>query len=1151
VDASRPSSNPLRDVTHQAIVDVTHQLDLLRQATRRLETEREEATRRERHLRFVRDLAHRSAGRSEFGEFLHFVVNRIHALLDLENCAIFLTATQTMGPRSAVARPPAAPPAFFLADALTMHLLEENAEIRIDDLAAHSTWASTPLRKWHSGALLGLPLGAGEKPFGVLYLARAVPRAPTAQGEPSQGDAFSRQDLNLAYEVASEVALAVDGARRFEEMQHNARQLERSREEIRAYFHQIGAAMSSALNLDQLLRLIVNLCIRVTHADGGSVYLIEGGRLRQRVVVGAQASTGTPYIRESLIGWGQGLPPMTTERMAVQEGEARGGGVKSFLGVPLIIKDEVKGQINIYRHHERDFAPDEVALLTTFAGQAALAIENAQIFRFESQRAREATLLYRAARAIALAADLPEVLKVSATQMLRVTEADRCMIFLSQEGKRRDEYPKEARRTGGFRLAHAAGLSPDQSEFFSVLRVRSHQFSRDIWDTLLRGREVFLSSPPPDSPMLARFFELLPTNSCLLVPLLVKEELLGLLYLDDSNIARSYDASQLRLVMTLAIQIASAIQRARLVGQQTENLEQLKALHQVSTAVAGTLSLPRVLKMVVEKAGELLNNHSCALLVRMDDDRPLKLQEMSNVPDSLADSALQTRISSECSQHKRPTTFYLSGPDRGKGRADEAVVEALRQAGLGGYLAVPLIARRKIVGVLNCFAHEGQHFDLPAIRLMRSFANQAAAALENARLHEIVKNKLHQLGSLFDVGKAITSTLQLDRVLQTVTENVLRVMNADGCGILLLDHATGVLRMQNCLGLGPHHARRTFSLGSGFLGMAAQTGRPMMLVDEGGEGPDGEDVLGPGAFPNAVRRDGMRTILSVPLTVRGRLIGLINIYHKRVHYHEPAEISLLNTLSSQAAIAIENARLYHDKNQVAQLLRSILLPREKFHHPRIEVGHRFISSQELAGDYYEMIPLSERRAAFCMADVSGKGPKAAIYAARAKYILKSYAQAGYSPREVLTMLNRLICPETEFEMFITLFYAEVDLTRGELEFASAGHEPPIVWNARTQKTRLLKPRDLVIGVDRDWQYLQCRTSLRARDLLVLYTDGVTEARPNEDTECFGLGRLQALVVSNPDLAPQALADKITTTVQKYADRKLSDDFSLMVVRLLE
>lgn len=1138
MDSERISTTPSRDSVPPPLVDVTRQLDVLRQMAQRLEQERDESKRRERHLQFVRDLAHRSAGRTDLAAFLHFCATRVCTLLQLDNCAVYVRATTARPAHASVAHPPIAPAAFFAQDSVTAHVLETNHELLVDDLAHDSTYLRANLCKWHSGATLAIPLGVDETPFGVLILAR-----------PAGAAAFPGSDLPLALEVATEVAMAVDGALRFEEMQQTARQIERSREEIRGYFHQIGAAMSSALNLEQLLRLIVNLCIRVTQADGGSVCLIEDGRLRQRVSLGLHAGATAPYVRESLVGWGaREAPPSTSvERMPLvaHPSAARGAQVRSFLGVPLVIKDEVRGQINIYCHHERDFAADDVALLTTFAGQAALAIENAQMFRFESQRAREATLLYRAARAIAMAADLPSVLRVSVTQMLRVTEADRCMVFLARD--------RGGHKAQEFRLAHAAGLSPDQAEFFSLQRITPSQLSSVAWDQLARGREIFLGGPPADSPVLSRFFALLPTNACLLVPLLANEQLLGLLYVDDSNIARTYDASQVRIVMTLALQIATAIERTMLVARQAENLEQLGALQQVSTAVTGTLSLPRVLKMVVEKAGELLSNRACALLVRNSDGGPLHLREVGSVPQRLADGGLQNRIAAECLKRKRPVAFHLGPTDKTGARppgSHAEIVAAMREAELGAYLAVPLVARRRIVGVLNCFAEAGQTFDQAAIRLMRSFANQAAGALENARLHEMVEDKVQQLGSLFEVGKAITSTLQLDRVLQTVTENVLEVMGADGCAILLLEEHSNTLRLQTSLGLGPHHASRSFSLDRGFLGEAARTGRPLVLVDEGrGKTSGGDDVLGSQAFPDAVRRDGLRSILSAPLTVRGRLIGLINIYDRRVHYHDPAEISLLTTLSSQAAIAIENARLYHEKNQVAELLRSILLPRERFHHPRVEVGHRFIPSQELAGDYYEMFPLSDARAAFCIADVSGKGPKAAIYAARARYIVKSYAQAGYAPRDVTTMLNRLISSETEPEMFITLLYAEIDLTRGVLEFASAGHEPAVVWSARRRKTRLLAPQNLVIGVERDCTYRHTRTRLDEGDLLVLYTDGVTEARRESTPEAFGLQRLRALIEENPTLAPQALADRITSAVQRFAHRKLDDDFSLMVVRI--
>ncbi len=311
------------------------------------------------------------------------------------------------------------------------------------------------------------------------------------------------------------------------------------------------------------------------------------------------------------------------------------------------------------------------------------------------------------------------------------------------------------------------------------------------------------------------------------------------------------------------------------------------------------------------------------------------------------------------------------------------------------------------------------------------------------------------------------------------------------------------------------------------------------------------DVQGrksPYKFPNSVRQEGLKTILSVPLETRGKIIGLINIYLKEIYYFKPPEISLLVALSNQAAIAIENARLYDAQYKIAQILQEIIMPQKEFIFPGIEIGYHYISSLELSGDYFDLIPLSETRFSLVIADVSGKGPPAAIYTARAKYILKSYAIAGYQPREILSMVNNIIVPETGDDKFISLFYLEVDLKRKSIKFSSAGHEPPIFCSQATKELKLLETEGLLIGVNYDANFRQEEMSFENGDVLVLYTDGITEARGNKG-EIFGLERLMEIVLKNSELEPQILSNRIYTTVQKYTRRKLNDDFSLLVVQL--
>lgn len=1089
---------------------------------------------------FLRELHHRAAENSDLSSLLEFCAGRLAEIFEATGVAVLLTAGQDAHSRPLlVTFPRLEGPLTPLRDDPLLQAGLDDRSLVVEDWARWGPMRDSLLRDWTRGTVIIEPLQSPERPkrrLGLLMAAlKAVPETPERDGW---------------REAASDVALALGTALRFAA----ERESQRSRDEMRAYFNQIGAAMSSALNLSRLLRHIVTLCLRLTQADGGSLYLLENNRLRQQVVIGPDRGGETPApklrARESLLGWktvGSALLPDldgTARTLTDLDPMVPGAPVemRSLLGIPLVVKDEVKGQLNLYTHRRRTFSPDEVALLTAFAGQAAMAIENAQVFESERQRAREATLLYRAARAIALCTGFDEVLDVSISQFLRVTEADRCLLFLAGD------------RALEFQVAGSAGLSSDQQEFFSVYRLRATQCSREVWDLLLRGRPVHLTGPPADCPAVARFFALLPANSCLLVPLLAKERMLGLIYLDDSSMARHFDGSQTRMVMTLSIQVATAIQRARLVAQLEENVDQLQALRQVAKAITGTLSLRKVLTLIVEQAVKLLGNAACALLVGTPGSGDLRLHECRGIPDLLADSALQNQMATGAVTRKRPTSLYLDdersrlanepspendpAPDS---HDDTRLLDWLQAAGMGGVLAVPLIARRRIVGVLNCFTRPGRHFRTSEIRLMRSFANQAAAALENARLHDVVKNKVHELASLFEVGKAITSTLQLDKVLDGIAEQVLRVSSADACTIMLLDAVRKHLCLKTSKGLESTDSLRTIPLGSGVAGLAARTGHPMFLVDDAEGGKNG--------FPLALRAQGMRTALSVPLSARGRLIGLINIYHRSVRTQDSTQISLLTTLSTQAAIAIENASLYHEKHQVSQMLRDILLPVQQFDHPGFEVGHRFIPSSELSGDCYDMLPLGNHRAAFCMADVSGKGPRAAIYAVRARYILRSYLLAGYSPREVLTMLNQLITPETESGMFITLFCAEVDHRKQQVLYSSAGHEPPLLWRSSQRYCQQLVPRDVVVGVEPGWQYVEEKRRMNPDDLLVLYTDGVTEARGSH-TEAFGTGRLQALVEEHAALPPQRLADHITASVQKHTGRRLNDDFSLMVVKML-
>ncbi|MCD4784551.1 MAG: GAF domain-containing protein [Candidatus Eremiobacteraeota bacterium] len=1074
-----------------------------------------------RVVNFVSDLARHVSDKISLKELLLNIVDRVSAAFDVERCAIALWddrrqfiktfATNSeyddrifsgeiipdKGSTGIVAH---TGKTFFSYDAKNDKRLYQ---VQINDLDIKS--------------LLSVPLKVGDRIIGCMHLMVKKERR-----------IFRKKEVEFAEALASEISLLVEIARLYNISQKKAHTLERSREEMKSYFIRLGTALSTGFNLKQLLKIIVELSIHLTHSDAGSIYLIENKKLTRYIAMGYEDREKDERDDDAEFKRGtldRSLTAYTSEEYLRKKLAA--GEINSYLGIPMERKGEVKGMLNILDSREREFTPEEVEMLTIFAEHAALAIDNARLFEHEQKKAREAMALYQAAKSIRESVNLDEVLRQSTEQLTRVAGVDRCLIMLLDFKKLE------------LQVAAEKGLSEDQRDLFSYYKIPIDEIADHLWGELIQGKPLLLSGAPDNCPALEPFFMVFPTSSCIMVPLFTKEQLTGLIYLDDSRISHSFTESQIRLVMTLSIQIASAAQRAKLVEQLEMNLDQLKALHQVSTAVTGTLSLPKVFELVVDKVSHLIDVPAASILTLDEGRKEYVLRASRGLVGELADPEFQKLISTKTAKRKRSLTYYVSSKVEGE---DPLIYETLSHASKGGYISVPLIARKRVVGVLNCFCIENDRFDGQEIRLLRSFANQSAIAVENARLHLIIKNKVRELATVFEVGKSITSTLNLDKVLDGVCSSVKKVMNADAVSIMNLDEQNQVLEIIKTNGLGKYHRGETIKVGAGIAGIAAKTGRPMILHNE-------EDTDSPYKFPSRVKRDGLKTILSVPLKSRGRVLGLLNIYKKPIFHFSNNEINLLSTLANQAAVAIENARLYNEQYNIAQIIRQNLMPQKEMSYDDIDVGSIYIPSEILSGDYFEVIPVSEKRYGLVISDVSGKGTGAAIYNARAKYILRSYAKADYSPSEILTLLNQMMEEETSEDKFISILYMDLDMEADEMICASAGHEPLIIWDNHEKEALVLNDQsNIPIGIFPDTTYKEKLYKIHRGDILLLYTDGITEARARSG-EFFGTDRLVELVSNNFHLNAQALANKIHTNVQKFTRRKITDDFSLLVVRV--
>jgi len=237
--------------------------------------------------------------------------------------------------------------------------------------------------------------------------------------------------------------------------------------------------------------------------------------------------------------------------------------------------------------------------------------------------------------------------------------------------------------------------------------------------------------------------------------------------------------------------------------------------------------------------------------------------------------------------------------------------------------------------------------------------------------------------------------------------------------------------------------------------------------------------------------------------------------------------------------------------EIAKKIQTSLLPTRLPKLPNIEIGVRMIPAREVGGDYYNTMELENNEIGIWVGDVSGKGIPAALLISMLNYAIKgfSFNSAIREPNKTLQKLNELICDNIDTESFISLFYARLNRDANTLIYANGGHEPPLLFRQSTRQYFLLEGDGLVLGVEKGIEFEETEVKLHPGDVLVFYTDGVTEAR-NEHQETFGFARLKALVGKNSTLTAQSLADRLINFVLNHSQMKFTDDLTLMVIKVL-
>jgi sigma-B regulation protein RsbU (phosphoserine phosphatase) len=204
--------------------------------------------------------------------------------------------------------------------------------------------------------------------------------------------------------------------------------------------------------------------------------------------------------------------------------------------------------------------------------------------------------------------------------------------------------------------------------------------------------------------------------------------------------------------------------------------------------------------------------------------------------------------------------------------------------------------------------------------------------------------------------------------------------------------------------------------------------------------------------------------------------------------------------------------------------------------------------REVAGDFYDFYPLPDGRLALVIADVSGKGVPAALFMALSVTVLRFAMSLNLAPHELMNRTNQAIIADQKSKMFATVFVAYLDYASGELEFASAGHNPPLLYRTAVNQCEYLEASGVAVGIFKDANYIGETVTLDRNDVLVLYTDGITEVF-DEDEQEFGEERLENLVLQHAERPAQELADLIVQAANDFASQEGAfDDETLVVIK---
>ncbi len=582
------------------------------------------------------------------------------------------------------------------------------------------------------------------------------------------------------------------------------------------------------------------------------------------------------------------LPAWAVER-------TRDEGIGSAAAVPLQTRGEVLGALSLGDAPGRPFEEDDLRLLAVFADQAALALANARLREETQQRLRQTETLLAVSQSVGSTLDLTETMRRVARETGRAIGADTVSACVS------DPDGTVLRPLAGH---HVPKHLLDGLTQFSI-PLKGHHFVIEAWDN---QRPVASSDAPADPRIEREMIVRFPHRSLLFVPMLSKGDVIGGLFAFWWDQKHFFTPAELRLADGIGRQAALALDRTRLHEQTERRRRAADRLAELGRLLAQSLDPDVVAHRIADSIRTLLGVQSSALFrleagsgelvpVAISGDIAAAFGENGGAPPGAGVARL-------AALGRGPVTIpdVLTDPNVALAPEPGAPVG---QTGRRAALGVPLLVRDQVIGALGLDDRPGRRFDPEEAQLAQAFADQAAIAIENARLYEDTERRRREAESLAELAQSINASLDLDTVLQRAVERARDLCGSDAARIALREPGSDSAVFRYWAGARPEPPEAaSVEPGKGIGGQALLAGHPVRTDRHAEDHPPGKDD------PGAARREGMVSSLVVPIPGPGRVEGLLYVSHRSPRPFTDRDQAILVRLADQVAIAIRNAQLY-------------------------------------------------------------------------------------------------------------------------------------------------------------------------------------------------------------------------------------------------